>query len=107
MYSLLCFICLHETAVNEGPIEICKKFLKHSLTPLSDLHKNRLKQVLQEFLDLCRNAVALNKNLITSDQVEFQSALEEGFSKLKRRMNRYISGKPHKVKTGDESGTFP
>eukprot|EP01114_Cavostelium_apophysatum_P024426 TRINITY_DN955_c0_g1_i4.p1 TRINITY_DN955_c0_g1~~TRINITY_DN955_c0_g1_i4.p1 ORF type:complete len:1235 (+),score=324.88 TRINITY_DN955_c0_g1_i4:2822-6526(+) len=79
-------------AVNEGPIEICKKFLKEPDLLAEDV-RNKLKGALRDFLRLCEQGVAYNKTLIVNDQLAFQLALEKGLSKLRRKMERYLDGR--------------
>lgn len=83
--------------VNEGPIEFCQKFLvgtednPNSKYPIE--HVQKLREILKEYLLICRAALDLNKQLIGTDQIDFHQALEKGLKKLKKRMKDYLEGK--------------
>ncbi len=74
--------------MNDGPILICKSFLD---TPSVEDKEQvpKLQSLLQDFLILCKEALVVNKRLITSDQIDFHKALEEGYSKLQKEMAKY------------------
>jgi len=66
--------------VNQGAMEICEVFLAKGeghKYPQSSL--DRLRESLRQFLKTCERAIDLNRSLITSDQIQFQRSIEEGF----------------------------
>ncbi len=94
---------LFSLVVNDGPIVICKSFLD---TPTDEEmeHVPKLQSLLRDFLRLCEDALVVNKRLITSDQIDFHKALEEGYSKLQKEMAKYLV--PKKLKRA-KSKFFP
>lgn len=54
----------------------------------SDITK--LEGVLHRFVELCGEAVKLNKTLIGPDQMEFQKHLESGFQSLYDEVSKLI-----------------
>jgi hypothetical protein len=45
---------------------------------------------LGQFLNLCADGLALNKNLIGPDQAFFHSQLEQGYAEIRTEINKYI-----------------
>lgn len=97
-----------DAEVNAGAMEICRAFLSKSargtfpqisipplMLPLSfslthyQIFIERLQESLRQFLVFCGQALALNKELIGLDQINFHTSLEQGFADLKLKMEKY------------------
>jgi hypothetical protein len=79
-------------SVNAGPTEISKVFLapKAEKTYGED-NCNRLRIVLQDFLDICQEALVKNKEIIASSQLQFHQELEEGYAATKALIDPFLS----------------
>lgn len=81
------------TTVNQGPMEIALVFLSN----LSDgitiptKHQNKLRLCFKEFSKRCHDALKKNKNLILSDQKDYQKELERNYAKFVERLTPLIT----------------
>jgi dedicator of cytokinesis protein 6/7/8 len=75
--------------VHAGPTEICKTFLADSAKyPARSVQE--LRRCLQEFLDVCGEALSKNRELITSSQLSFHQELEDGFAAVRAEMEPFL-----------------
>jgi len=69
--------------VNAGPVAIMEAFLPAKLaSTFTEASIQRLRDALLSFLRTTKEALALNKSLIDSQQLNFQHLLQEGFGTL-------------------------
>ncbi|KAL7748929.1 hypothetical protein RI367_005577 [Sorochytrium milnesiophthora] len=81
------------TQVNSGCMEIALVFLSDSKIDRYPPAQTELMRVsFRTFLRLSEVALALNRRLIQSDQLEYQEDLEENFELLKTRLHPLIFG---------------
>ncbi|XP_038660625.1 dedicator of cytokinesis protein 8 isoform X1 [Scyliorhinus canicula] len=82
------------TTVNQGPLEVAQVFLAE-IPEDSKLfrHHNKLRLCFKEFIMRCGEAVEKNKNLIASDQKEYQQELKKNYNKLKENLRPMIGRK--------------
>jgi hypothetical protein len=76
--------------VHSGSTEICKTFLTEP-SKYDPQQIDALRHALQEFLEVCEDALTRSRQLITPEQLSFQTELEEGFRTLKQFMEPYLS----------------
>ncbi|XP_059061813.1 dedicator of cytokinesis protein 7 [Achroia grisella] len=76
------------TTVNQGPLELAQVFLG----PVADGTQpptrltNKLRLAFKDFSKKCHDALKKNKNLIGSDQREYQRELERNFARFTERL---------------------
>ncbi|XP_042890658.1 dedicator of cytokinesis protein 9-like isoform X3 [Penaeus japonicus] len=78
--------------VNAGPLAYASTFLEEtncSSYPVNQV--SRLKDVYREFVCTCKEALDLNSQVITSDQYEYQMALESNFSELLQSLSSILN----------------
>lgn len=76
--------------VHAGPQEVCKVFLANqSKYDFEDVEK--LKIAIQEFIDICGEALAKNKEIINSTQLTFHQELEDGLSEIIKFVEPYLT----------------
>jgi hypothetical protein len=81
------------SAVNAGPTEISKVFLAPGCDKtFGPIFCDRLRIVLQSFLDICQEALAKNKEIIASAQLNFHQELEEGYIATKAVIEPMLVG---------------
>lgn len=81
------------SSVNVGPTEIAKAFLaKGCDKTYGQAYCDRLRISLQSFLDICFEALLKNKEIISSQQLNFHQELEEGYAATKAIIEPMISG---------------
>eukprot|EP01121_Diplochlamys_sp_Union-15-3_P013066 TRINITY_DN4009_c0_g1_i1.p1 TRINITY_DN4009_c0_g1~~TRINITY_DN4009_c0_g1_i1.p1 ORF type:complete len:676 (+),score=104.11 TRINITY_DN4009_c0_g1_i1:186-2030(+) len=90
-------------SVNAGPLDIAKSFLGNPAKYDSRQIEN-LRMSLEKFLDICGEALQLNKELTSRDQWEFHLELEEGYLKMKEEMLLLINAQqaPSSGNTGSK-----
>lgn len=82
------------SAVNVGPTEISKVFLAPGAEKSFGIqHIERLKIALQDFLDVCQDALLKNKEIIASAQLNFHQELEEGYAATKAIIEPMLASK--------------
>jgi len=81
------------TTVNQGPMEMASVFLSN----LSDgitvptKHQNKLRLCFREFSKRCADALKKNRNLILSDQKDYQRELERNNDRFIERLTPFIT----------------
>ncbi|XP_063618134.1 dedicator of cytokinesis protein 7 [Cydia splendana] len=76
------------TTVNQGPLELAQVFL----APVADGSQpptrltNKLRLAFKDFSKKCHDALKKNKNLIGSDQREYQRELERNYARFAERL---------------------
>lgn len=81
------------TTVNQGPMEMAVVFLSN----LSDgvtiptKHQNKLRLCFREFSKRCSDALKKNRNLILSDQKDYQRELERNNERFVERLTPLIT----------------
>lgn len=81
------------SSVNVGPTEIAKAFLaKGCNKTYGQSNCDRLRIILQSFLDICAEALVKNKEIISSSQLNFHQELEDGYAATKSIIEPLISG---------------
>ncbi|KAM3959107.1 LOW QUALITY PROTEIN: dedicator of cytokinesis [Aphomia sociella] len=91
------------TTVNQGPLELAQVFLapvaegKQPPTRLT----NKLRLAFKDFSKKCHDALKKNKNLIGSDQREYQRELERNFARFTERLAPLVApgGPPRTPRT--------
>ncbi|XP_063891201.1 dedicator of cytokinesis protein 7 [Helicoverpa armigera] len=76
------------TTVNQGPLELAQVFLApvaEGTQPPTRL-TNKLRLAFKDFSKKCHDALRKNKNLIGSDQREYQRELERNFTRFTERL---------------------
>lgn len=76
------------TTVNQGPMEMAMVFLggiADSLT-VPTRNQNKLRLCFKDFSKKCYDALKKNKNLIGSDQKDYQKELERNYAKFTERL---------------------
>ncbi|CAG5048236.1 unnamed protein product [Parnassius apollo] len=87
------------TTVNQGPLELAQVFLapvaegKQPPTRLT----NKLRLAFKDFSKKCHDALRKNKNLIGSDQREYQRELERNFARFTERLAPLVQHAPGHV----------
>ncbi|XP_013192989.1 dedicator of cytokinesis protein 7 [Amyelois transitella] len=87
------------TTVNQGPLELAQVFL----APVADGTQpptrltNKLRLAFKDFSKKCHDALRKNKNLIGSDQREYQRELERNFQRFTERLAPLIQHTPGHV----------
>jgi hypothetical protein len=71
--------------VNAGPSQIARTFLAKADAFAAE-HIHTLQERMRTFCHLCQVALILNKTLISPDQAEFQTHLENGFNTLRSEL---------------------
>ncbi|XP_063839037.1 dedicator of cytokinesis protein 7 [Ostrinia nubilalis] len=87
------------TTVNQGPLELAQVFLApvaEGTQPPTRL-TNKLRLAFKDFSKKCHDALRKNKNLIGSDQREYQRELERNFSRFTSRLAPLILAPPSHV----------
>jgi len=81
-------------SVHTGSTEICKTFLSEAnlvMMKYDSEQVDNIRRALQEFLEVCGDALSKNSQLINPDQLPFQTELEEGYKILKSFMEPYLT----------------
>ncbi|XP_050551818.1 dedicator of cytokinesis protein 7 isoform X1 [Spodoptera frugiperda] len=87
------------TTVNQGPLELAQVFLApvaEGTQPPTRL-TNKLRLAFKDFSKKCHDALRKNKNLIGSDQREYQRELERNFQRFTERLAPLIHATPGHV----------
>jgi len=73
---------------------VAKAFLSDSSKGQYDTEQiESIRRALQEFLEVCADALNRSSQLINPDQIPFQKELEEGFKAMKVFMETYLTTK--------------
>ncbi|XP_050362134.1 dedicator of cytokinesis protein 7 [Nymphalis io] len=87
------------TTVNQGPLELAQVFLAPVVDgsqPVTRL-TNKLRLAFKDFSKKCHDALKKNKNLISSEQREYQRELERNFARFTERLAPLIHATPSHV----------
>ncbi|CAG9567548.1 unnamed protein product [Danaus chrysippus] len=87
------------TTVNQGPLELAQVFLApvvEGQQPPTRL-TNKLRLAFKDFSKKCHDALKKNKNLISSEQREYQRELERNFQRFTERLAPLILATPSHV----------
>ncbi|KAG6460980.1 hypothetical protein O3G_MSEX012340 [Manduca sexta] len=87
------------TTVNQGPLELAQVFLApvaEGTQPPTRL-TNKLRLAFKDFSKKCQDALKKNKNLIGSDQREYQRELERNLQRFSERLAPLIQATPSHV----------
>ncbi|CAB3248141.1 unnamed protein product [Arctia plantaginis] len=87
------------TTVNQGPLELAQVFLApvaEGTQPPTRL-TNKLRLAFKDFSKKCHDALRKNKNLIGSDQREYQRELERNFARFTERLAPLVRTAPGHV----------
>lgn len=80
--------------MHAGSTEVAKAFLSESSKGQYDTEQvESIRRALQEFLEVCADALNRSSQLINPEQIPFQKELEEGFKAMKAVMENYLSSK--------------
>lgn len=75
--------------MNAGPLAIGKTFLSEKdVYDAGDVEK--LETYMAEFVDLCGQALKLNKTIIDISQALFHEEMEKGYAELVKEMNMLL-----------------
>lgn len=76
------------TTVNQGPMEMALVFLSglSDGTTIPSKFQNKLRLCFKDFSKKCHDALKKNKNLIQSDQKDYQKELERNYLKFTERL---------------------
>ncbi|KAK4319158.1 hypothetical protein Pmani_009878 [Petrolisthes manimaculis] len=78
--------------VNAGPLAYASTFLEESHSVAYPVNQvSRLKDVYREFVCISKDALDLNSQVISSDQYEYQMALESNFSELLQSLSSILN----------------
>ncbi|XP_068242950.1 dedicator of cytokinesis protein 9 [Palaemon carinicauda] len=78
--------------VNAGPLAYASTFLEENNAASYPVNQVlRLKDVYRDFVCTCKEALDLNSSLVSSDQYEYQMALESNFSELLQSLSSILS----------------
>ncbi|KAI5636022.1 hypothetical protein NE865_11327 [Phthorimaea operculella] len=84
------------TTVNQGPLELAQVFL----APVAEARQpptrltNKLRLAFKDFSKKCQDALKKNKNLIGSDQREYQRELERNLTRFMERLAPLVQPAP-------------
>ncbi|XP_022913566.1 dedicator of cytokinesis protein 7 [Onthophagus taurus] len=78
------------TTVNQGPLEMAMTFLPCDGKPLT-LHQNKLRLCFKDFSKRCSDALKKNKNLIGSDQRDYQKELEKNYRQFTEKLQPLVN----------------
>eukprot|EP00026_Physarum_polycephalum_P000226 Phypoly_transcript_00226.p1 GENE.Phypoly_transcript_00226~~Phypoly_transcript_00226.p1 ORF type:complete len:1906 (-),score=310.18 Phypoly_transcript_00226:3-5720(-) len=91
--------------VNAGPQEICRVFMADE-TKYSAEHVARLRLALRQFLQVCEEALHINRSLVESEQQRsFHDELVQGYLELKALVDLYIGQPDAASDTGSSNGS--
>ncbi|EDW10995.1 dedicator of cytokinesis protein 6 isoform X2 [Drosophila mojavensis] len=81
------------TTVNQGPMEMASVFLSNLSdgTTIPTKHQNKLRLCFREFSKRCADALKKNRNLILSDQKDYQRELERNYERFVERLMPLIT----------------
>ncbi|XP_017859790.1 PREDICTED: dedicator of cytokinesis protein 7 [Drosophila arizonae] len=81
------------TTVNQGPMEMASVFLSNFFygTTIPTKHQNKLRLCFREFSKRCADALKKNRNLILSDQKDYQRELERNYERFVERLMPLIT----------------
>uniref|UniRef100_A0A1B0BZM0 Dedicator of cytokinesis protein 7 n=1 Tax=Glossina palpalis gambiensis TaxID=67801 RepID=A0A1B0BZM0_9MUSC len=81
------------TTVNQGPMEMATVFLSNLSDGVSipTKHQNKLRLCFKEFSKRCTDALKKNRNLILSDQKDYQRELERNNERFVERLTPLIT----------------
>lgn len=81
------------TTVNQGPMEMASVFLSNLSdgTTIPTKHQNKLRLCFREFSKRCADALKKNRNLILSDQKDYQRELERNYERFVERLSPLIT----------------
>lgn len=78
--------------VHAGSNEVAKAFLGDASKGQNDIEQvESIRRALQEFLEVCADALNRSSQLINPEQLPFQKELEEGFKAMKTFMEPYLN----------------
>ncbi|XP_045511771.1 dedicator of cytokinesis protein 7 [Colias croceus] len=84
------------TTVNQGPLELAQVFLApvaEGTQPPTRL-TNKLRLAFKDFSKKCQDALKKNKNLISSEQREYQRELERNLQRFTARLEPLVAHRP-------------
>lgn len=87
MYLLILFY----KEVNAGPLAIAKTFLGENRSKYDPKDITRLEEAMKLFISACKEALQLNKTIISADQKQFQELMEEGFANLSSEFDKLLN----------------
>ncbi|XP_016979393.1 dedicator of cytokinesis protein 7 isoform X2 [Drosophila rhopaloa] len=81
------------TTVNQGPMEMASVFLSNLSdgTTVPSKYQNKLRLCFREFSKRCADALKKNRNLILSDQKDYQRELERNNDRFIERLTPFIT----------------
>lgn len=84
------------TTVNQGPMEMASVFLSNLSdgTTIPTKHQNKLRLCFKDFSKKCLDALKKNKNLISTDQKDYQKELERNYARFTERLAPLITISP-------------
>ncbi|XP_055593172.1 dedicator of cytokinesis protein 7 [Uranotaenia lowii] len=84
------------TTVNQGPMEMALVFLSGiaDSTTIPTKHQNKLRLCFKDFSKKCSDALKKNRNLILSDQKDYQKELERNYARFTERLAPLITISP-------------
>ncbi|XP_067624519.1 dedicator of cytokinesis protein 9 isoform X2 [Eurosta solidaginis] len=90
--------------VNAGPLAYAQAFLDPKIVGNFSIDRvEDLKDIFRDFVKVCNTALQLNARMISSDQVEYHSALTENYRKLCQALSELL-GEPF-LSLDDSSNT--
>ncbi|KAF5303063.1 hypothetical protein FQR65_LT08392 [Abscondita terminalis] len=78
------------TTVNQGPLEMALIFLPCDGKQLTR-HQNKLRLCFKDFSKKCQDALKKNKNLIGSDQRDYQRELERNYKRFTEKLQPLVN----------------
>ncbi|KAK5645751.1 hypothetical protein RI129_004215 [Pyrocoelia pectoralis] len=78
------------TTVNQGPLEMALTFLPCDGKSLTR-HQNKLRLCFKDFSKKCQDALKKNKNLIGSDQRDYQRELERNYKRFTEKLQPLVN----------------
>ncbi|XP_035909573.1 dedicator of cytokinesis protein 7 [Anopheles stephensi] len=84
------------TTVNQGPMEMALVFLSNIANgnTIPTKHQNKLRLCFKDFSKKCADALKKNRNLILSDQKDYQKELERNYQVFTERLAPLITISP-------------
>ncbi|XP_039439015.1 dedicator of cytokinesis protein 7 [Culex pipiens pallens] len=84
------------TTVNQGPMEMALVFLSGiaDSTTIPTKQQNKLRLCFKDFSKKCSDALKKNRNLILSDQKDYQKELERNYARFTERLAPLITISP-------------
>lgn len=87
--------------VNVGPAQVAKEFLGENASKYPPESVARCTRALKYFLEICKEALIMNKNCISTNQVLFQIELENSWKKLQASLEEYLGDQTHSIPPDD------